>query len=233
MKLRIMTTGCCLCAMTACLPVYGQNQKQDTYETDQQSTQAKSDQQQSDARQMIDQYDENGDGMLQRSELPQNMRRNFSQLDRDKSGDLSASELRQHSRKMQSNTVPVEVVCVWVSDVDRGRLSLDDLQTAYDTLQDLDENNDGQISRNELQRRRQEIASRWSKQVVKRLDQDNDGQVDQEEARDSFLARQFDHVDRNGDGNISRQELQRSIASSQQNEQSGTRSAQRSQEQAR
>jgi Ca2+-binding EF-hand superfamily protein len=211
--------------------------EQQSYSDEQQSTQQmpqrQSNRQRSDARRMIERYDENDDGMLQRGELPQDMRSSFSQLDRDESGDLSASELREHGRRMQRSIVPVEVVCVWVSDVDQNRLSINDLQSAYDTLQDLDENNDGQISRNELQQRRQQIASRWAKQVVNRLDQDDDGMVDEDEAQDSFLSRNFGRLDGNEDGSISRQELQRSVASNRQDEQQETRAAQRSQDQTR
>jgi Ca2+-binding EF-hand superfamily protein len=229
-----------LFALTTCIPTYAQDNysdEQQSYSDEQQSnqqtSQRQSNQQRSDARRTIERYDENDDGMLQRVELPQDMRSSFSRLDRDKSGDLSASELREHGRRMQRSIVPVEVVCVWVSDVDQNPLSIKDLQSAYDTLQDLDENSDGQISRNELQQRRHQIASRWAKQVVNRLDQDDDGMVNEDEAQDSFLARQFDQVDNDSDGSISRQELQRSVASNRQGEQQETRAARRSQDQTR
>jgi Ca2+-binding EF-hand superfamily protein len=222
-----------LCAITACVSTYAEENYSDEQQSKQQTSQTQSKRQRSDVRKMIERHDENGDGVLQRSELPQDMRSGFSRLDRDKNGELSANELRDHAGRMQRSIVPVEVVCVWVSDVDQGRLTINDLQTAYDTLMDLDENNDGQISRQELQQQRQQIASRWAKQVINRLDQDDDGLVDQEEAQDSFLARNFDRIDNNEDGSVSRQELQRSIASKQQDEQRQTRSAQRSQDQTR
>jgi Ca2+-binding EF-hand superfamily protein len=222
-----------LCAITVCIPTYAQNNNPNEQQSNQRASQTQSDRQRMDAQRMIDRFDEDGDSALQRSELPQDMRSNFSQLDRDQNGELSRSELREHARRMQRSIVPVEVVCVWVSDVDQGRLSINDLQTAYDTLQDLDEDNDGQISRRELQQRRQEIASRWARQVVNRLDQDDDGMVNQDEAEDSFLSRNFDQVDNNADGSISRQELRRSVASNRQSEQQQTRSAQRSQDQTR
>jgi Ca2+-binding EF-hand superfamily protein len=232
MRWRIFTAAGCLCAITACISAYAQNDRSsDQRQSNQQSSQTQANRQRSNAQQIIQRHDENGDGTLQRSELPQDMRSNFSQLDRDQNGKLSASELRAHSARKQRGITPVEVVCVWVSDADQGRLSVNELQTAYDTLLDLDENNDQQISRREVQQRRQEIASRWSKQVVNRLDQDDDGMVDQDEAKDSFMAGNFDQIDNNSDGSVSRQELQRSVTSNRQDEQPQSRSAQRSQNQ--
>ena len=233
MKWRLILASYGLSAVTLCSPIYAQNSRTNNQQSDQHSSRARSNRQQSDARRMVERYDNNDDGVLQKSELPQTMRGSFSRLDRDENGELSASELREHAKQMQRSIVPVEVVCVWVSDVDQGRLSMDDLQTAYDTLLEIDDNNDGKISQRELQQRRQELASKWAKQVINRLDENDDGLVDQDEAEESFIAGNFDRIDINEDGEISRNELQRNLASNQHGEQQENRSARRSEDHTR
>ncbi len=188
------------------------------------------------AQHMINQYDENEDGVLERSELPRDKRSSFSKLDRDGNGKLTANELKQHAQNMKRRVVPVEMIYIWVSDANRGGLSLNDLQDAYDTLQDIDDNGDGQISRDELQQRRQEITSKWARTLLKRLDDNDDGQVSEDEAQGTSLARQFDQIDQNGNNEISRQELRKYLASDQnrnQGQEQDYRSARRSRDQSR
>ena len=250
MKFTVMMSAWCLFVLATCVPANAQNNYNDEgnrtnrqgaenrqsnrQSSRQQSDAQQSDRQQSDARKMIERHDENDDGVLQESELPRSMRDSFSQRDRNGNDELSASELREHARQMRRSIVPVEVVCVWVNDVDQGRLSVDDLQTAYETLSNIDDNGDGKISKSELQQRRQELASKWAKQVVSRLDENDDGQVNEDEAADSFVSRNFDQIDNNSDGKISRQELSSSLASTDRGQQEqGTRSARRSEDQTR
>jgi len=236
MKWRTIALAFCLCAVSACFPahVLSKEKEKDNQQSNQEtSRRMQSNRDRSDAQRMIERYDENDDGALERSELPRNMQSDLSRLDRNEDGKLSASELRDHARQMRRSVVPVEVVCIWVSDVDQGRLSINDLQNAYDTLNDIDENNDGKISKNELQQRRNELASKWVKQVVSRLDENDDGSIDEDEAEDSFLARRFDQFDTNGNGKISRQELKSTLTSNQGENRDQTRSARRSDDQTR
>jgi Ca2+-binding EF-hand superfamily protein len=88
-------------------------------------------------------------------------------------------------------------------------LSLGELQRAYDTLQKIDEDGDGELARAELQACSQANVNRGARMVTTRLDENGDKQISEDEARGSFLSGRFDDVDSNGDGKIERSELQR------------------------
>ncbi len=162
---------------------------------------------------LIDEFDQNNDGVLSRSELPRRLRAQFSQLDRDGDGHLTASELqRRQAAGQRGRHVPAEFIYIWVADEGNGQLSLDELQRAYGTLREIDENNDGQLSRSELRDRREQLQARWSRNLVNRLDENDDGKISQDEARQTLLGQRFDEIDRDGDGFVSRQELQQCLS---------------------
>jgi Ca2+-binding EF-hand superfamily protein len=175
--------------------------------------------------------DEDGDGYLSRSELPKGMRDGFEQLDRDHDGYLSPGELRQHAERFASGQQqrrgqgrrtghPVEIAYIWVLDADQGQVHLKDLQQAYALLRKIDQNDDGEISRSELRKRQQQVASQYIDHCFQKLDQNNDDEITRSEARDSALGQRFDQFDRNQDDVVTRSELKRSIqtASSQESD---------------
>jgi Ca2+-binding EF-hand superfamily protein len=163
------------------------------------------------ASQMIERFDKNGDGALQRGELPENLRTSFARLDRNSDKKLSSTEIRQHARRMARRVIPLEVVYIWVSDADQGQLSLNELQDAYQTLQSIDRDGNGKLSSQELRQRREQNADRWTQTVMKRIDDNDNGQISLQEARDTFLANRFDRVDKNRDDRISRNELRQCL----------------------
>ncbi len=97
----------------------------------------------------IDDFDENGDGELEKSELPPRMRAQFASLDRDGNKQISRRELSQHGRtaRQRGPVAPLEFVYIWVTDADQGHLSLHELQRAYDTLQKIDKDGNGELAR--------------------------------------------------------------------------------------
>jgi Ca2+-binding EF-hand superfamily protein len=163
------------------------------------------------ASQTIERFDENGDGALQRGELPDNLRTSFSRLDRNSDRKISSTELRQHARRMARRVIPLEVVYIWVNDADQGQLSLNELQDAYQTLQAIDRDGNGRLSSQELRQRREQNAERWTQTVINRIDDDDNGQISWQEARDTFLSNRFDSVDKNRDDRISRSELRQCL----------------------
>ena len=191
---------------------YGRSRQQtDRYGQSQQRSQSTpmNRRQQPSAQRFIAQYDEDGNGRLSRQELPRRMSQQFEQLDRNDDGQLSQSELRQHAGRMAHRAIPVEITYIWITDAQRGRLDLNDLQQAYQLLQRIDQNNDGQLARQELQERREQVVSQWISSLVDRADENGDNEISQSEARGTLLSRRFDRFDRNQDGHISRNELRR------------------------
>jgi Ca2+-binding EF-hand superfamily protein len=198
----------------------GQSDQRDWQDTSQrQQTDQHSDQAgELSAWRFIEEFDENGDGVLERSELPRRMRDQIDQIDRNDDGRLTAQELRQHGNRASSDSPgrharPLEIVYLWVTDADSGHLSLNDLQQAYKSLQEIDENGDGQLSRDELRQRRQQLLERWAGTVTDRLDQNDDGRINPREAHGTFLLSLFDRLDANHDGQISQRELTQCVAS--------------------
>lgn len=168
-----------------------------------------------DPQQFIQDHDDDGDGQLDRQELPRRMRDQFERLDRNRDGSLTKEELSQHAGRVsqRQQALPLEVVYIWISDADRGHLSLNELQRAYDTLQKIDGDGNGELSQSELRTRQTQIASRWAKMIADRLDENDDGRVNKSEAEGTFSGTEFTKLDRNGNGGLSVDELQHCILS--------------------
>lgn len=182
------------------------------------------------ADEFIRQHDENDDNHLNQREMPRGMLENFHDLDANDDDYLSRSELQRHGRTMfqhlaqqqqqQSSSsrhsqsvvqgVPIEVTYVWIMDTQSGRVQLSDLQSAYDLLQRMDEDNDGHITRSELRERRQQVVARWIDHGFHRLDRNEDDAISRREAEQSMLQERFDRLDANRDGELTRNELRRS-----------------------
>lgn len=159
------------------------------------------------ARQFIRQHDQNEDNHLSHRELPSHMRQNFDSLDQDGDGFLSQSELARHATQAMSRQTPTEVTYVWIIDAHSGRTNLKDLQQAYALLRQIDQDEDGYITRSELKERQQKVASYWTNHCFDCLDEDSDDQITRSEASGSLLGEQFDQVDEDGDSQVSRSEL--------------------------
>src|SRR5262245_3887139 len=73
-----------------------------------------------DAGRVLEQYDANKDGTLDRSELPPALRERFAQLDTDKDGKLSRDELQKGAAFLQASRRPADVlrVLIEMSDCD-------------------------------------------------------------------------------------------------------------------
>lgn len=159
-------------------------------------------------------HDRDDDGYLSRQELPSNLRDGFEDLDRNSDDYLSQSELREHAQKSMAQQSPVIVTYVWVLDANQGRVKLNDLQQAYDALMEVDQDGDGEITRQELNQRQQRIASRWIDKCFQQHDENNDDEISRDEAQGSQLAGRFERVDRNSDDRLTRSELRQSLQTS-------------------
>lgn len=154
-------------------------------------------------------HDENEDGHLSRDEFPERLQSGFDALDRNDDGEVSQAELQAHAERMASHRhTPVSVTYIWVMDTDQGRASLQELQQAYDVLQKVDQDEDGNITRNELRQRQRETASQWVDHCFRKLDDNDDGEISNSEAKGSALAQRFERLDKNDDDVLTRNELQ-------------------------
>lgn len=154
----------------------------------------------------IKDHDQNGDGAIQRDELTPRLREDFASLDRNEDGKLDKDELARHGRRMMERDRQGHTVYIWIWRARQDRLTRQDLQDAYSLLRQVDGDNDGKISDDELQSGREKARKHWIDAQLKHLDEDGDAQLSKKEVR-GYLRRGFERIDKNSDGKITREEL--------------------------
>jgi Ca2+-binding EF-hand superfamily protein len=228
LKLHLFSVAVLIVGTTCPLPAaaqqYREPERSRDRSTESHGQQTNSAQRQPTPEQYIDRFDSDGNGALDREEASRWLRRRFDRLDRNGDNWVTANELERGRRlgsvrapdqrqTSQRQSSPVEVVYIWVADLDRGTLSLNDLQSAYQTLQEIDGDGNGEITRSELQERRGEMLDRWAQRVLDRHDNNGDDRISRGEASGSQLEQMFGRLDGNGDDFVSNRELRRSLSS--------------------
>jgi Ca2+-binding EF-hand superfamily protein len=156
-------------------------------------------------------YDRNGDGFLERHEVPPWLRDRFDQLDTNRDGKLSRDELHQGVAHLQPRRQPSDVVFVLIAMSDCDDDCAGELQRMYDVLRKLDTNHDGKIDAGELKVMRQHLLEQRVDRLIEELDTNHDGKISKDEAR-GHIKEDFDKIDTNHDGFIDRDELLRAAA---------------------
>lgn len=106
-----------------------------------------------DPGQMLKRFDANGDGFLERSEVPEAMKDRFAQMDANKDGKLDRDELAKTAQRFGPAAPPDgpgdTLFRLLDADGD-GKLSKEELQNAAKALERFDRNKDGMLDREEL-----------------------------------------------------------------------------------
>jgi Ca2+-binding EF-hand superfamily protein len=155
-------------------------------------------------------HDKNGDGYLQRDELPPEYRPAFGRLDANKDGKISRAELEQGIAFLHPRRRPSDMVYMLVEMSDFDDDCHREVQRAYDILRNLDKNRDGKIDPDELKAGREHIVNNRVTFLFKQLDADKDGKISRDEAK-GRIRENFQEIDRNRDGFIERDELLKAI----------------------
>jgi len=158
--------------------------------------------------QFLKDYDRNGDGFLQREEVPPYLRDRFDDLDTNKDGKLSRDELEKAGGSLEPRRRPSDFVYLLIELSDCDDDCHGEVQQIYDALRKLDRNKDGKIDAEELKAGRQQLLEARVDAILTELDTNKDGRVSREEAR-GRVKRDFDQLDANKDGFIDRDELLR------------------------
>jgi Ca2+-binding EF-hand superfamily protein len=154
----------------------------------------------------LKEHDKNGDGFLQRDELPASYRAAFERIDTNKDGKISREELAQGIAFLRPQRRPSDLIYMLVEMSETDGESQREVQRAYEILRRLDRNKDGKIDADELKAGREHIANTRIDFLIKQLDTNKDGRISREEAKGHILAN-FAKIDLNRDGFIDRAEL--------------------------
>ncbi|MHA2621091.1 MAG: EF-hand domain-containing protein [bacterium JZ-2024 1] len=149
--------------------------------------------------------DTNGDKQVSREEFNTATLKRFETRDSNHDGFLTREEVQSAFKDLAHKGF---------ARLDRngdGKISKDEFPGKPERFTALDTNADGFITKEELQARGQQLRDRWAdkkpgEQIWKKWDANNDGKV----ARDEYIAAMkqlFDHLDRNGDGVLSKADL--------------------------
>jgi Ca2+-binding EF-hand superfamily protein len=189
---------------------------------------------QADPDQLFARLDVNGDGKIERDELPEQVReamgRFFEQADANRDKSLSVEEFQkghEYARRLagvapaggnRPNAAPGAALLKALDGDGDGKLSADELAAATASLKTLDRDGDGQLSPRELMAagaagRPQPQAGGPPGRAVEQLltrwkgfDKDGDGKLSADELPPALQGR-FDRVDANGDGAADETEL--------------------------
>jgi len=140
--------------------------------------------------QLLQEYDRNKDGFLQREEVPHSWREHFTHIDTNKDGKLSREELDRGVAYLQPRRRPSDLVFVLIEMTDCDDDCGCEIQRAYDALRKLDKNNDGKLDADELALGRKEIVTERVDGLFKELDENKDGFLSREEVMKGATERQ-------------------------------------------
>jgi Ca2+-binding EF-hand superfamily protein len=156
--------------------------------------------------QLFKEYDKNGDGVLTLDELPRGLRAHFAEYDLDRDGKWTLEDFRRAVVEWERRRTAAELARVLVQSAAHDEECRREAQRAYAALRALDANGDGRISHKELLRAGRRLAEGRVDRLLKEMDKDGDGRISRAEARGE-LADEFDALDRDKDGFLSRDEL--------------------------
>lgn len=182
--------------------------------------------------QFLKRLDKNGDGVLQRAELPPFLQRGFAQFDENRDGKLNAEETQKMFAQLRQRrpgpanpdvAKQVEPLVNKLMALDRdkdGKLSRKEaVGRLADNFDRTDANRDGFIDRQELtaaitkilrfQRGRRGFGRPQGPPDFDALDLDADGRLSRRELANTRFGRQFDQIDTDGSGEITQREFER------------------------
>lgn len=157
--------------------------------------------------------DKNGDGVLTKDELPERMQGLFERGDINKDGKLTADEIKSLSAaqpvpagpRVRRNATRQDLILNALDTDHDDVLSAAELALAPTTLKALDKNGDGQLSPDELRPPTPTPAAR-ADHMLEEWDTNKDDKLSKAECPDR-LQPQFESLDKNGDGFLTKDEI--------------------------
>jgi Ca2+-binding EF-hand superfamily protein len=178
---------------------------------------------------LLERFDKNKDGLLDKDEAPERMAQMFERLDLNKDGKLSREEMEKAREALARfrpdapanpmGTAGTGEPLFRIIDANGdGKLTKEEFQAAAEKLRRLDKNGDGAIDREELASAGRDQPMRPQppsdrpmldvNRIFERMDANKDGKLSKEEVRGP-LAEGFDRADLNKDGFLDKEEVQK------------------------
>ncbi|WP_169337232.1 EF-hand domain-containing protein [Psychromonas ossibalaenae] len=165
-------------------------------------------------RQTFAQLDSNNDGQLSRDDVQGRLLANFDQIDTDGSGMISQAEFEtfKSERKGKGGKHHKRQTFAQLDSNNDGQLSKDDLQgRLLANFDQIDTDGSGMISQAEFEAFKSECKGKGGKhhkrQTFAQLDSNSDGQLSKDDLQGRLLA-DFDNIDTDGSGMISQAEFE-------------------------
>ena len=165
-----------------------------------------------DVQQLLNRFDNDKDGNITKNELPTRLKDEFAKCDKNNDGKLDKEELREHALKMNARSDQGQQGYIMVYEAVYDPISLNDLQGTYEMLSMIDENHDGKITQEEVTAAQQKIRRRHADSVFQEWDKDNDGKLMKTEVPTRLMT-EFNKVDTDSDGSISKEEMEEAFVS--------------------
>lgn len=187
--------------------------QQDDQQDDQKGKQLSKEEQKhvdADVQHFLNRFDRNQDKAIQKDELPARLRQDFDKLDRDSNGKLDRRELEQHALRMHNACDQCQETFIMIYRAEADPLTLKDLQSSYKLLRMLDQDEDGKITKQELKAGMKKIRAHHAQTIFHEWDANNDQKLTKKEVG-RFLGERFDMLDKDGDGEISLEEMEQAF----------------------
>jgi Ca2+-binding EF-hand superfamily protein len=140
--------------------------------------------------------------------LPPPLRDLFAEYGFDRDGKWTLDDFRRALAELDQRRTPADLVRTLIETSGQDEEARREVERIYAALRALDTDRDGTISPKDLRRARRRLIEQRVDRLLQEVDKDHDGRISRQEAQGE-LRDEFDPIDTDKDGFLSRDELLR------------------------